>query len=1107
MQAKASRFLTLSCLVIAIAIVFPVSIKAQRQSLNLPARQIILKKLFREITKQTGLTVFYSDALIDDRETRRFREQTLTLSAALDSIVAGQPLQYEIKSDCILFSADPNKTIPHQELLGRKLDPSGNEHAVNGKIVDEQNIGLGGVTISVKGGKPVAISGGDGGFFIPRVTDADRLIFSAVTIDSFETAVAGKTSMFLTAKTKISQLQEVIVLNKGYYTESQKLSVGNTVKVTKEQMSTQSVTNPLSQLQGRVAGLMIAPNSGSAGTGFDVTIRGRNSLLNGTDPLYVIDGVPYISQLETFRNTTVASIDGSANLPSPLYFLNANDIISIDVQKDADACAIYGARGANGVILITTRKALAGKFHLNAQLSGGFGKVAHFTKLLNAEEYIAYRTEALANDQKAVGPLDFDLNGAWGDQPSPRNWDKLLRGNTAWLHNASVDISGGTDIFKYLCSGGYSNEGSITPGNFNNFKKFFHTSIEIGSANKKISLAYSADLITTDSRIPQNIAYQSHYYPFSPPLYDSGGGLNWQGNTFYNPYVSLEPHFRISAQNILNSFTSQYVLSRELTIKILAGINNIKLNDVDATPTTSYRPSLNILYGSSSFGFNTFASSNIEPQILYAQNFRKIKLSATVGYSYLRSVFNGYTQNGTGYTNNDLLETIAAATNVSNGQSTHTDYKYNAVFGRINVNWQDRFIINLTARRDGSSRFGNPNSFANFWSAAGGWIFVSGKDRSVVPGLTYGKIRASVGLTGNDQVGDYRFQRIYNYLNYQVPFQGTPGLYPAALVNKDLSWEKTSKSEIGLELSFMEERLTFAASYFSNRSGSQLVLTPLPNITGFTGIIANIDADISNHGLELTLGYKNNTASQLQWNSSFNLTMAKNRLKNFPGLAFSVYRNSFAIGQSINGTPAFKFLGVNPQTGLYSFLDASGQTTSSPDLNKDRISRVSLDPSFYGGLYNTLRYKQFELDLFIHFVKQLGANPMFLNQQAPGYFDAYNYLNWPAKILENRWQKTGDIASVQKFSTDGLAESRAYGSATLSDAAYTDASFIRFKSLAFSYLLGHRLCSKLHLEKVQFYLEAQNLFTITNYIGNDPETGGDITPPLRVFIGGIRISM
>jgi hypothetical protein len=272
-------------------------------------------------------------------------------------------------------------------------------------------------------------------------------------------------------------------------------------------------------------------------------------------------------------------------------------------------------------------------------------------------------------------------------------------------------------------------------------------------------------------------------------------------------------------------------------------------------------------------------------------------------------------------------------------------------------------------------------------------------------------------------------------------------------------------------------------------------------------MIANIDADVSNRGLELTLGYKNNTASQLQWNSSFNLTMAKNRLKNFPGLASSIYRNIFAIGQSINGIPAFKFIGVNPQTGLYSYMDASGQTTSSPDYNKDRISRVSADPPFYGGLYNTLRYKQFELDLFIHFVKQIGVNPMFLNSQPPGYFDAGMYLNWPEKILENRWQKPGDIASVQRFSTGGLAAGWAYGSMMLSDAGYTDASFIRFKSLTFSYLLGPRVCSKLHLEKVQFYLEAQNLLTITKYIGNDPETGGDVTPPLRVFIGGIRISM
>lgn len=286
-------------------------------------------------------------------------------------------------------------------------------------------------------------------------------------------------------------------------------------------------------------------------------------------------------------------------------------------------------------------------------------------------------------------------------------------------------------------------------------------------------------------------------------------------------------------------------------------------------------------------------------------------------------------------------------------------YRYQAAFGRLNYNWQGRYIVNLTGRRDGSSRFGSGKQFANFGAVGGAWIFSNEKFFEDSPlALSFGKIRASYGITGNDQIGDYQF--INTYSSTGIPYQGIIGLTPARLYNPDFSWEKNKKLEVALETGFFNDRIFFTAAWYRNRSSNQLVGIPLAGTTGFASINANLDATVENKGFEFTLRTDNIRAKDFEWTSSFTIALARNKLLSFPGLENSSYANTYVIGQPTTIAKLYHYEGIDPETGLYQFTDVNGDGVLTSD--KDRQAVADLTPEYFGGFQNQLRYKGWSLD-------------------------------------------------------------------------------------------------------------------------------------------------
>ncbi len=366
--------------------------------------------------------------------------------------------------------------------------------------------------------------------------------------------------------------------------------------------------------------------------------------------------------------------------------------------------------------------------------------------------------------------------------------------------------------------------------------------------------------------------------------------------------------------------------------------------------------------------------------------------------------------------------------------------------------------------------------------------------------ISFGKIRASYGVTGSDQINDYQF--LDTYTPTTNPYQGISGLYPTKLANPDYQWEENRKIDIGLDLGLDHDRFYISADYFRNRSSNHLISYPLPTQTGFTSILENFPALIQNTGVELSISSKNFTGERFKWETNFNISFPKNKLVSFPGIETSSYA-SYSVGESLSTIKGYELLGVNPGTGVYNFRDVNNDGL----INTNDQSIIgNLDPKYYGGINNTLNYKVWTLTFFFEFKKQLGINALSAASQGgtPGTMN-----NIPSLILSNVWQNPGDQSKYQQLTTtSSTAAYKAGANFVQSSGVYTDASYLRLKTLSLSYNLPQKWLSKIKVTGCRFYVQGQNLFTVTNYFGNDPETQTQIgVPPLKTLTAGIQLNL
>ncbi|WP_167343639.1 SusC/RagA family TonB-linked outer membrane protein [Pedobacter borealis] len=1074
---------------------------AYGQGITISVKKAPLENVFKMIEKQSGYLFWCEKELLQKTRPVDVAITNATLEQALDACLKDQALTYAIKGKTIIIKAK------------EKVVGSTREIKISGRVVDEKGVPIPNVSVRQKKTDHATATDKEGKFQIEVTNENTTLQFTCVGYEMQEIQAGEALVVKLISST--SKLDEVQVI--AYGTTTRRLNTGSVFTVTAKDIESQPVSNPLAALQGRVPGMVVTQTSGVAGSAFKVQIRGQSSLdpsLSQNNPLFIIDGVPFESgnsvsnQLTSAANNPTSTNNGGL---SPLNTINSQDIESIDILKDADATSIYGSRGANGVIIITTKKGKSGGTLISLNANSGFSQIGRSMQLLNTQQYVQMRKEAFANDGLTPSQLSSDP----GYAPDIMLWDTtrytdfkdLLIGRTAHATNAQATISGGNDFTQFRIGSGYQRQTSVYPVDFADNVASVNFSINHKSQNQKFKIALTGMYANDKNTLPQVDLTRYLNLPPNLRLYDENGKLSWDEagvvfntvNSHLNPLGMLNQRYVSRNENLSGNFNLNYSVVTGLDIRLNLGYNRFGSDEVSIQPSTSIDPYLSAFVLPSAY----FANSKnenwiIEPQINYNRSTKAGTFNILIGNTTQdKSGLLTY-QYGSNYNSDLLLNSIAAAGAIK-ATNDRTKYRYAAFFARFNYNYLDRYILNLAARRDGSSRFGPDQQNANFGSIGAAWLFSNEKFvKDKFSYLSFGKIRASYGTTGNDQIGDYKFLNLWS--STPNPYNNISGLYPRSLYNPEYSWEINKKFEVSLDLGFLNDKLLFSSTYYLNRCNNQLINYNLPTQTGFANVVKNFPGLVQNSGWEFTVTSKNFNGNVFKWNTSFNISIPKNKLVSFPGLASSTYSARYLEGKSLSIIKGYRYLGVDPQTGVYSFedLNKDGQFTTAGDYQVFG----NTDPKFFGGLQNNLTYKNFEFCFFFQIVGQTGANYISqLSFTAPGLV-----YNQPSLVL-HRWQRPGDEAEIQRFTAKPSAVSGAVGRVALSNGQYTDASFIKLRNVSLSYRLPKGLLDRFRIGMCRVYMEAQNLLTITGYKGSDPETQDFfVLPPLRTVVAGFQLN-
>lgn len=1080
----------------------------QKARITLSANNIPLEEVFKKIKQQTGITIqnSFQETQLNEQKRVSINFRRTDINEVMEFLLNDKKdLSFILRNSIILIFKLTNN-LQNPSNVHNYIDTISNNLSLSGKIIDSDGNPIPGATVKSKNNKIGTISSADGIFRLADIDKGSTITVSCIGFESKDIIVTGKDMLIqLTPHTNI--LDEKVVI--AYGSTTKRLNTGNVGSLKATEIKNQLVNNPLTALQGRVPGIFIEQTTGLPGSGITVRIQGVNSIFKGNDPFYVIDGVPYISQLLPINNT----ITGTSGVPgisgNPLSYINSADIESIEVLKDADATAIYGSRAANGAVLITTRKGKAGPIKVDLMFQSGWARTSRKMSLLNTKEYLDMRHEAIKNSGLAIKPSDYDLNGTW-DTTRNVDWQKELIGNTAHYTDAQFNVSGGSIYTQFLFGIGYHKESTVYPGTFSDTKGSVHLSLNSNSANQKFKIQVVGSFIFDDNKLPTRdiTAKALTLAPVAPDPYNMDGTLNWMPNAAgassysQNPLASLAEKSNNKTLNLIGNTLLSYELIPGLTIKSSLGYNNLTAKEITKYPISIYTPEFSQYFTNrTAFLTNNINSWIIEPQMEYVKKTHKGNINILIGSTLTQLNSDQENISADGFANELVMENLASATSIL-GTNINSVYKYNALYGRATYNLLDKYIINFSARRDGSSRFGIENQFHSFGAIGVAWIFSQEPFiESNVPILSFGKLRGSFGTTGNDQIGDYQFMDTYQPFTVTGnAYQGVVGLLPTSLTNPYLQWEETKKLQVGLELGFMKDKLIMIANYIQNRSSNQLTIANLPTITGFTGITRNFPAVVQNTGWEFTVSSTNIKTKHFNWSTNFNLTIPKNQLLSYYG---QDKNNSVSIGRPLSYRSLYNYAGVNDTTGIYQFIDSKGNLTISPSDPTDKTILVDYDPKFYGGLQNSFSYKEFSIDIFFQFTKKSGTDRVTygLNNNYPGFFNAG--LGNQTSTVVNRWRESGDQAQIQQYRA-GSDRNLSYISN--SNATFVDASYIRLKNISLNWQLPNKWKKNLHLQNARLFLNAQNILTITNYKGLDPETGLSL-PPLRTITIGAQITL
>jgi TonB-linked SusC/RagA family outer membrane protein len=1086
---------------------------AYGQHINLVQKNISVEKLFKEIEKQSGYTFFYKPAILKGLPKIDVNVKDASIKQVLDQCFKNLPLDYLIIDQSIVIRRKAEALITL---------PAGEGHFLEGKVVDENGQYIPGVTIRVKGEEEAQTITDEQGRFKMQITDVENALlqFSYVGYMTNEIPAKGLTTpVSVIMATSSSDLDEVQIL--AYGTTTKRLSTGNITTITAAQIANRPVSNVLQALQNQVPGLFIQQNTGLPGGSFDVQIRAGSSYSGGNlathnnisyfpAPLYIVDGVTYpgaanLPLLPSLGNGIVGGVLRGGNT---LSYLNPEDIESVTILKDADATAVYGSRGAYGVIIIKTKGGKAGEPKFNVNFSTGFAVAGTAPHLLNTPQYLMLRNEALKNDGITAGPTDKDVNGTW---PADRytNWQKELIGNTAPVTNINLSYMGGNANTTFRIAGNYVEQSSVQKGSGDVKSGGLSFAISSTTNNNKFSMDLSGNFNTDINTMnPYDFAGSLAVLaaPNAPPLFLPNGALNWE--TGFNEAAALNAVSRIATDNLLGTLVLTYKPVRGLTLTSATGYNRLTGKEFRALPSTYFIPGNSAALTYSALNMYNIRTWNTDANADYTTTLgRKGILDVRAGITLQDVLNSGTTIEGRGFSSDALLSDPASAAAVSSSYA-QTPYRYAGYFGHLNYTWDQKYILNLNGRYDGSTRFGPGRQFGKFGSVGTAWLMSEEKwFKNNIRFISFAKLKASYGTVGGDNLGSYRYLSIYGI---GQPYKGQGTLTPFTLSNPDLQWQQKQEFETGLTLEFLNGRIGLEGNFYLTRSSNQLTGQKLSSVTGFDGLLTNVPVIIQTSGLELQMSTKNIQAKNFSWSTAFNIAIPHNKLLSYPGGAagLAAANSLLKIGKPITGASFYNYAGVDPQTGYYNFINRKGVKVTffqlsdpSPLSFADKTEFIDVAPKYYGSITNTFRYKNLSLGFIFSFTNRMGLNyfgSQFINAGLSG-------LNTVTASLA-RWQKPGDITNVPKVTENiyGLLEQQNFVQST---GAYSNATYVRLQNLNINYNFTPDFLKKAHIDNLHLFLRGENLLTISKFKDVDPETLlAAALPPSRVFVTGFNLT-
>jgi TonB-linked SusC/RagA family outer membrane protein len=986
---------------------------------------------------------------------------------------------------------------------------------VTGKVLSgEDNTGLPGVNIVVKGTTVGTVTDIEGNYSLEVPGEASVLVFSSVGFVTEESIVGTKTVIDLTLLPDITALSEIVVV--GYGTQERAKVTGAISSVSAEEITQTPIVSLDQALQGRAAGVFVT-NSGAPGANPVVRIRGIGTTGNN-DPLYVIDGVP----------------------AGGLNAINPNDIESIEVLKDASTAAIYGSRGANGVVMVTTKRGKSGK--AKVQFDGYYGVQSAWKQwdLLNVDQYLAYGRDLQINGGQPV-PERFDNLGEFANVETNMQ-DEMFR--TSPVQDYNLSISGGTDNATFMVSGGYFNQQGILRGTgFERFSFRANSDFKIG---KRLTIGESITVSHIDQQVepvPGGRSLIEHTIKWVPyiPVEDPTrlGGYRTpdrvDGSDPQNPV--LETEFRRDNNldlKLLGNVFADYNFGAGFSYRVTLGIDYNQGNNSRFMPQFNAGDFSQNETTDISEDNSRFFRSMITHQLNYNNTFGDHTIGANLIYEVTQDKFKSFSASG----ENSLTSEIDVLTGVENPNvgGSRSEYALISYLGRINYDYKGKYLVSASIRRDGGSRFGPGNKWGSFPSASVGWRLTEEDFMANVSWLSDLKLRGSYGEVGNDRIGDYRYQATIDG-NYRYNYDGntTTASTISALANENVQWETTKMTNIGVDMGFFGDRLRANIEWFKNDSEGLLLNVPIPFSLGYDGApVANVGT-VSNQGFEVALGYQDNEG-EFQWSLDGNMSFVQNELVSL-GIGNSIFGPAFEgnpVTFTEEGQPIAYFYGwevdgifqegddlssqANAAPGDIRFKDIAGPldedgNPTGPDGVVDANDRTNLGhflPDVTYGVNFSANWKNFDLSLFLQGV----AGNEIMNTNIYDLEGMARLFGAGTAVLD-RWTPTNTDTNMPRAVTGDPNNN-----ARVSSRFVEDGSYMRVKNLTIGYSLPSTTLATFAngaIGSLRFYFSANNLLTVTNYGGYDPEIGSRNNsslavgvdygqyPQPRTFLGGIQI--